>query len=242
VATRSGPPRAAGRWSLVDDLLAGGQVTATEQVTALAAQLLDRYGVLTRDAVRAEDVVGGFSAVYGVLRAMEESGRTRRGYFVEGLGGAQFAVPGAVDRLRAVRTADAAGEDAAVRVLAATDPANPFGAALDWPAPVGDGRHLPKRVAGAHVVLAAGALVAFVERGGRSLVTFTHDGELLAVAADGLGALVDAGRVDRLQVQRIDGAPPVDQPLLDHLRAAGFADHPRGLVRRRGRDRGRLVS
>jgi ATP-dependent Lhr-like helicase len=231
VATRTGPPRAAGRWSLVADLL-GGPVTATERATALAAQLLDRYGVLTRDVVRSEDVVGGFSAVYGVLRAMEESGRTRRGYFVEGLGGAQFAVPGAVDRLRAVRTPDVAGEDAGVRVLAATDPANPFGAALDWPAPTHDGRHLPKRVAGAHVVLVAGALVAYLERGGRSLVTFTIDDELLAVAADGLGVLVDAGRVDRLTIQRIDGEAPADQTLVDHLRAAGFADHPRGLVRR----------
>jgi ATP-dependent Lhr-like helicase len=117
-------------------------------------------------------------------------------------------------------------------VLAATDPANPFGAALDWPTPAHDGRHLPKRVAGAHVVLAAGALVAYLERGGRSLVTFTDDEELLAVAADALGGLVDAGRVDRLTVQRIDGQAPADQPLVDHLRAAGFADHPRGLVRR----------
>ncbi len=232
VATRTGPPRAAGRWSLVTDLLAGGRVTATERATALAAQLLDRHGVLTRDAVRSEDVVGGFSAVYGVLRAMEESGRTRRGYFVEGLGGAQFAVPGAVDRLRAVRTPDVAGEDAAVRVLAATDPANPFGAALDWPAPAGDGRHLPKRAAGAHVVLVAGAPVAYLERGGRSLLTFTTDDELLGAAAGGLGGLVDSGRVDRLTVQRVDGDAPTDQPLVDHLRAAGFADHPRGLVRR----------
>ena len=243
VATRTGPPRAAGRWSLVADLV-GDHATPTERATALAAQLLDRYGVLTRDAVRAEDVVGGFSAVYGVLRAMEESGRTRRGYFVEGLGGAQFAVPGAVDRLRAVRTPDVAGDDSATRVLAATDPANPYGAALDWPAPLHDGRHLPKRVAGAHVVLVAGALAAFVERGGRSLVTFTDDGDVLAAAAGALADLVDDGRVDRLQLQRVDGMAPDDQPVLDHLRAAGFVDHPRGLIRRRGAGRptgGRLV-
>ena len=243
VATRTGPPRAAGRWSLVADLVGDG-ATPTERATALAAQLLDRYGVLTRDAVRAEDVVGGFSAVYGVLRAMEESGRTRRGYFVEGLGGAQFAVPGAVDRLRAVRTPDVAGEDAATRVLAATDPANPYGAALDWPAPLHDSRHLPKRAAGAHVVLVAGALAVFVERGGRSLLTFSDDGEALAAAAAALADLVDDGRVDRLQLQRVDGDAPQDQPVLDHLRAAGFVDHPRGLIRRRGAERptgGRLV-
>jgi ATP-dependent Lhr-like helicase len=232
VASRSGPPRAAGRWSLAAELI-GDDVRPTERATALAAQLLDRYGVLTRDAVRAEDVVGGFSAVYGVLRAMEESGRTRRGYFVEGLGGAQFAIPGAVDRLRAVRTADVAGEDAAVRVLAATDPANPFGAALEWPEPAHDGRHLPKRTAGAQVVIAAGELVAYVERGGRSLLTFTDDPDRLGAAAVALAAVVDEGRVDRLQLQRVDGAAPEGQPVLDHLRAVGFVDHPRGLIRRR---------
>jgi ATP-dependent helicase Lhr and Lhr-like helicase len=243
VTTRTGPPRAAGRWSLVADLV-GDRATPTERATALAAQLLDRYGVLTRDAVRAEDVVGGFSAVYGVLRAMEESGRTRRGYFVEGLGGAQFAVRGAVDRLRAVRTPDVAGEDAATRVLAATDPANPYGAALDWPAPLHDVRHLPKRAAGAYVVLVVGALAVFVERGGRSLLTFSDDGEVLAAATAALADLVDEGRVDRLQLQRVDGEPPQDQLVLGHLRAAGFVDHPRGLIRRRVAGRptgGRLV-
>jgi ATP-dependent Lhr-like helicase len=207
--------------------------SATERAAALAAQLLERYGVLTRDAVLAEDVPGGFSAVYGVLRAMEESGRARRGYFVEGLGGAQFAVPGAVDRLRAVRRADVAGEDARPRVLAATDPANPFGAALEWPSPSHENRHLPKRAAGAHVVLAGGRLLAFLERGGRSLLTFSDDPADLAVVADGLGALVQERRVERLQLQRIDGATPHQQPLLEHLRAAGFVDHPRGMIRRR---------
>jgi ATP-dependent Lhr-like helicase len=175
---------------------------------------------------------------------MEESGRTRRGYFVEGLGGAQFAVPGAVDRLRAVRSTDVAGEDAATRVLAATDPANPYGAALDWPAPLHDGRHLPKRAAGAHVVLVAGDLAMFVERGGRSLVTFSDDVDVLAVAAAALADMVEEGRVDRLQLQRVDGDAPEQQPVLEHLRNAGFVDHPRGLIRRRsaGRPaRGRLV-
>jgi ATP-dependent Lhr-like helicase len=234
VAGRTGPPRAAGRWSLVAELV-DPPASTTERATALAAQLLDRYGVLTRDAVLAEDIAGGFSAVYGVLRAMEESGRARRGYFVEGLGGAQFAVPGAVDRLRAVRRQEVAGDDAGLRVLAATDPANPFGAALPWPAPPDAGRHLPKRVAGAQVVIADGKLLAFLERGGRSLVTFTDaPGELAAIAA-GLVALVERRGVERLQVQRIDGAAPAHQPLIEHLRAAGFADNPRGLIRRRGR-------
>jgi ATP-dependent Lhr-like helicase len=230
--TRAGPPRAAGRWSLVAELI-DPPASATERAAALAAQLLDRYGVLTRDAVMAEDVTGGFSAVYGVLRAMEESGRARRGYFVEGLGGAQFAVPGAVDRLRAVREVDMAGEDAGLRVLAATDPANPFGAALQWPTPLHEGRHLPKRAAGAHVVLLAGRLLAFLERGGRSLLTFSEDPSDLAAIAEGLATLVDHGRVERLQLQRIDGDAPGDQPVLVHLRAADFVDNPRGLIRRR---------
>jgi ATP-dependent Lhr-like helicase len=205
----------------------------TERAAALAAQLLDRYGVLTRDAVVAEDVPGGFSAVYGVLRAMEESGRARRGYFVEGLGGAQFAVPGAVDRLRSLRERDPVVEAAGPQVLAATDPANPYGAALPWPAPAHDSRHLPKRAAGAHVVLSGGELLGFLERGGRSLVTFTSDPAGLAALASGLVRLVDDRRVERVQLQRIDGDAPHDQPVLDDLRAAGFADHPRGLVRRR---------
>ena len=231
VATRTGPARAAGRWSLVAELLEP-RPSDTERAAALAAQLLDRYGVLTRDAVTAEDIPGGFSAVYGVLRAMEESGRTRRGYFVEGLGGAQFAVPGAVDRLRAVRSADVSGDDAGLRVLAATDPANPFGAALEWPEPAGDGRHLPKRAAGAHVVIAGGRLLAFLERGGRSLLTFTDDADDLAAVAVGLSGMVDDRRVERLQLQRIDGATPLDQPLVEHLRAADFVDNPRGMIRR----------
>ncbi|CAN5225960.1 ATP-dependent helicase [soil metagenome] len=237
--SRSGPPRAAGRWSLVRDIVGGAP--PTERGAALAAQLLSRYGVLTRDAVAAEDVPGGFSGLYPVLVAMEESGRARRGYFVEGLGGAQFALPGAVDRLRAARDGDAT----APVVLAATDPANPYGAALPWPdppaadagaGPGGEqqdrGRHRARRAAGAHVVLLDGDLVCFVERGGRSLVTYTAEPDRLAVAAAALGTLVDERRVDRLSIRRIDGAAPDGQPIVAALQASGFADTPRGLVRR----------
>jgi ATP-dependent helicase Lhr and Lhr-like helicase len=181
-------------------------------------------------------VPGGFSAVYGVLKAMEESGRARRGYFVEHLGGAQFAVPGAIDRLRAVREArlDEAGADPVV--LAATDPANPYGAALAWPDPVPSAssrRHTPRRVRGGQVVLVAGHLVLYVEKGGRSLLTFTEDPELLAAAAAALDAVVASGRIPQLRVQRIDGEDTDGQALVDHLRAAGFVDHPQGLIRRR---------
>ena len=223
--SRSGPPRGAGRWSLVAELL-DETVTATERAAALAAQMLDRHGIVTRDAVVAEDVAGGFSAVYGVLKVLEERGRARRGYFVEGLGGAQFAVPGALDRLRAVR--EPAAEVDSALVLAATDPANPYGAALPWPERGGRAR----RAAGALVVLRDGLPLVYVERGGRSLLTFTDDPDLLHAGAAALAGAVDAGRVASLQIGKIDGAELTDQPAVAALRAAGFADHPRGLVRR----------
>jgi ATP-dependent Lhr-like helicase len=230
--SRSGPPRVAGRWSLVTDLLGASPPGGTERATALATQLLDRHGVLTRDAVAAEDVPGGFSAVYGVLKAMEEAGRARRGYFVEGLGGAQFAVPGAVDRLRAVREGGAEPESAQPLALAATDPANPYGAALPWPEPGGEGRHAPRRVAGASVVLLDGRLLLYAERGGRSLVTFSAAEDDLAAAAAALAGLVADGRVASLQIGRVDGQESLDHPLVAHLRDAGFTDHPRGLILR----------
>jgi ATP-dependent Lhr-like helicase len=207
---------------MVTDLLAGATVSPTERAAALAAQLLERHGVLVRGVAGAEELPGGFSGVYPVLKAMEESGRARRGYFVEGLGGAQFALPGALDRLRASREPT---EDAQAVVLAATDPANAYGAALPWPAPRGG--HAPKRVAGAFVVLVGGAVALYVEKGGRSLVTFTEHDDVLAEAA---AALAASGR--RLQVQRVDGDDLDGQALVDALRAAGFADHPRGLVLR----------
>ena len=169
--TRLGPPSGAGRWSLVATLLEPAP-TPTERAHARARALLERHGVLAREAVLAEGVEGGFAGVYGVLKALEETGGVRRGYFVAGLGAAQFALPGAVDRLRAERPAVGAapaGPPPAALVLAATDPANPYGAALPWPDRPG-GR--PSRAAGAYVVLVDGEPAAYLERGGRSLVTF----------------------------------------------------------------------
>ncbi|MEA2685678.1 MAG: ATP-dependent helicase Lhr and Lhr-like helicase, partial [Actinomycetota bacterium] len=210
-----GPPKAQGRWSLVDAELPLGDVTPTERSYALAAALLDRHGVLTRAAVRGESHGGGFAAVYPVLRTMEESGRARRGYFVAGLGGAQFALPGAVDRLRARR--EATGD---VLVLAATDPANAYGVSLPWPVPG------PRRVAGAYVVLVDGHASLYVEKGAKSLVALRpFDGEWEDAAVGALDGLVASGRVRRLAVERYDDAlDPV-------LRAAGFVPSPRGLVR-----------
>jgi ATP-dependent Lhr-like helicase len=240
--SRLGPPAGAGRWSLVAPMRTPppghGPATPTEVTHARATQLLERYGVLTREAALGEGIEGGFAGVYPVLKALEERGAVRRGYFVAGLGAAQFALPGAVDRLRSAREArrgdPLGGRDGRggtdpddVVVLAATDPAQPYGAALPWPPT--DGR--PGRSAGALVVLVDGEAAAYVERGGRSLLTFP-----VAVVdprwTDALAAVVRTGRRRSLELARIDGAPARESPHADTLRAAGFADGYKGLVLR----------
>ena len=223
VLRRSGPPAGAGRWSLVAPLLEP-VASSTEIAHARAVQLLDRHGVLTREAVLAEAVPGGFAGVYGVLKALEMSGKVRRGYFVAGLGAAQFAVPGAVERIRAMRETRRGEEPVAV-LLAASDPAQPYGAALPWPE--GPGR--PARQAGAFVVLIEGALAAFLERGARSLVTFGVDSDAWV---DALASLAKDGRLRKLELTRIDGGPANDSPIADRLRVAGFTDGYRGLTLR----------
>ncbi|MDQ3155005.1 MAG: DEAD/DEAH box helicase, partial [Actinomycetota bacterium] len=175
-----------------------------------------------------ERVTGGFAAVYKVLRAMEESGRCRRGYVVEGLGAAQFAVPGAIDRLRALNRPDDSSDRDAV-VLAAADPAQPYGAALPWPAATGDVRHRPGRKAGALAVLVDGAAVLYVERGGRSLLSFSEDDEALRAAVTALATAVQQGWLGTLSVQRADGEAALASVLAGHLREAGFRTTPKGL-------------
>ncbi|SHG77825.1 ATP dependent helicase, Lhr family [Jatrophihabitans endophyticus] len=220
-----------GRWSA----LPSREGDATRRALAAADVLLDRYGLVTRGSVAGERVAGGFAAVYPVLKAAEESGRARRGYFVEGLGAAQFALPGAVDRLRAeARPLDTrAAEGVAALVLAATDPANPYGAALPFPqAPAGeDGKrgHQAARKAGALVVLVDGSCVLYVERGGRTLLSFSEDPAVLQPAADALALAVRDGALGRLQVERADGAPVTASALGDALTSAGFRPTPRGL-------------
>jgi len=366
VPTRTGPPTVTGRWSLVPDR----DPDATRRCHAVAQALLDRHGIVTRGSVVAERITGGFGALYPVLRAMEEAGQCRRGYFVEGLGAAQFALPGAVDRMRAIAatqeagaagppgesghprwpgqpppgpsrsgpsragpsragpsragtargsdgaawpdgavwpegaiwadegagadagtaaaggvagtgaggggatgggagaaagagTADAAGTgegtgtasigtggvsgtggeagiggDAGtaaagppITVLAAADPANAFGAALPWPARPGEvpGSHRPGRKAGALVVLSGGKLVLYVERGGKTLLSWTSDPEVLVPAAAGLAEAVRGGALGRLTVERADGTGVYDTPLAQALADAGFRPTPRGL-------------
>jgi ATP-dependent helicase Lhr and Lhr-like helicase len=373
VPTRTGPPTVTGRWSLLPDR----DPDPTRRSHAIAQALLDRHGIVTRGSVVAERVPGGFGALYPVLRAMEEAGQCRRGYFVEGLGAAQFALPGAVDRMRAVASAqeaaaggppsdtwhprwpgqpppagppriggasrpgasrperaarpdgpawpegvswpegavwadedagaddqvagsttagdaaalgrggnrpasgsatagdpatvgrggDGAGSGTAsagdptarggggpgaagaglgpgfsggattaetgppITVLAAADPANAFGAALPWPPRPGEvpGAHRPGRKAGALVVLSDGKLVLYVERGGKTLLSWTSDPEVLVPAAMGLAEAVRGGALGRLTVERADGTGVYDTPLAQALADAGFRPTPRGL-------------
>ncbi|HWR85773.1 MAG TPA: ATP-dependent helicase [Rhodoglobus sp.] len=217
----SGPPTGAGRWSLLP--LAEGDTTV--RAKALGELLLERHGVVTRGAVQSEGVRGGFALAYKVLSGFEEQGRARRGYFVEGLGAAQFATGATIDRLRSyARDPDTEpGTDAVV--LAATDPANPYGAALGWPAVEG---HRPGRKAGALVVLVDGALAVYVERGGKSVLTFTADEAALRAAATELATVVKT-RVGRMRIEKIDGEFGVGTPFGQLLAEAGFSNTPQGL-------------
>jgi ATP-dependent Lhr-like helicase len=229
--TTLGPPEAAGRWSLVDPVPAPGVIT-TERAHALATALLERHGVVTREAVVAEGVEGGFASTYPVLRAMEEAGRIRRGYFVEGLGAAQFALAGAVERLRTVREPE--GGAPVVHLLAATDPAQPYGAALSWPRRGEDDRRPFQRAAGAYVVLVDGAAVVYLDRGGASLQLFpaADDADTLRLAVLGLRGLVADGRVRDLVVKKVDGEPVASASRREVLREAGFVPGYRGLMLR----------
>ena len=219
----AGPPSAAGRWSLVEPLLRP-EPAATESALARAHQLLDRYGVVTRETALGEGQEGGFAGVYPVLKALEERGEVRRGYFVAGLGAAQFALPGAVDRLRAARSPE---PDTAPVVLAATDPAQPYGAALAWPSSPGR----PARAAGAHVVLHDGEPVVELERGGRSLITFPQ-ADTTDAWIDAVIGLVKDGRLPKLEIAKVDGIPIRDTPWAARLEAAGFTSAYRGMLYR----------
>ncbi len=229
--TRLGPPTAAGRWSLVAPLLLP-KPSETEAAHARAIQLLERYGVLTREAALGEGAKGGFAGVYPVLKALEERGQVRRGYFVAGLGAAQFALTGAVDRLRAERVdVSSLAEDPVFVMLAATDPAQPYGAALPWPENPGR----PARAAGAFVILADGDPVAYLERGGKSLVTFggNHEGNVPPEGwVDALTSLVKQGRFKALDINKIDGEPVRESPLAAQLEANGFILSYKGLTYR----------
>jgi ATP-dependent Lhr-like helicase len=267
-----------GRWFLVPPT----DPDPTRRLHAVARTLLDRHGILIRGAVASERVPGGFAAIYPVLRAMEDAGQCRRGYFVEGLGAAQFALPGAVDRMRAMAADAEQGEPTAPWrqpapgqqadpwrqpgpgqqadpwsrpapgqqagsgqpsraagpgpvVLAAGDPANPFGAALPWPDRPDEtpGGHRPGRKAGALVVLTGGHLVLYVERGGKTILSWTSDPAVLGPAAAALAGVARGGALGRLTIERADGETVHGSPLAHALEEAGFRATPRGLRLRR---------
>jgi ATP-dependent Lhr-like helicase len=210
-----------GRWSLTSPLLRG-DVDPAARRRALAELMLERYGVLTREQVRAEGLAGGFSAIYPELGQLETLGIARRGYFVEGLGGAQFALPGAVERLRS----QVSGEEHPV-VLAAVDPAQPYGAALSWP----QRDRRPQRVAGAYVVLTGGDPIVYLERGGRALqVLVSADDSRVEPALVALVGQVRSGRIKRLALERVDGEEALSSPLAPLLVALGFQEGPRRMT------------
>jgi ATP-dependent Lhr-like helicase len=230
-----GPPRAAGRWSLTADLVGEGR-GPTERAHASALAMLQRHGVVTREAVLGEGLAGGFAAVYPILRAMEEAGRVRRGYFVEGLGGAQFAMPGAVDRLRAGREPD---DDAgsSVVLLAAADPAQPYGAILPWPRRDNAERLPLQRAAGAYVVLVDGLAALYVERGARGLLTLpaADDARLRATALEALPRLLaPAGPLREIRLERVNRMPPAESDLASALQELGFRPTYRSWLLRPG--------
>jgi ATP-dependent Lhr-like helicase len=229
---RAADPTVAGRWSA----LPPAEPDSTTRAHYQAELLLNRHGVLTRGAVGAEGIPGGFAMLYKVLTAFEDAGRCQRGYFVESLGGAQFAVASTVDRLRSyLDGVDPERPEYRAVVLAAADPANPYGAALPWPSRSGeDGPARPGRKAGALVVLVDGELVWFLERGGRSMLSFADDNaEVNHAAAVAVANLVAAGQVNSILIERINSAPVLGPQLpatvAGALTDAGFARTPRGL-------------
>ena len=226
---RPGAPQVQGRWSLTAPLFADAPAHGP-RIRALAELLLERYGIVTRETVLAEGIPGGFAGLYGELANLETLGTARRGYFVEGLGGAQFALPAAIERLRSMRTDEPAGP----LVLAATDPANPFGATLPWPKRDDDqaaqGRR-PSRVAGAYVVTIDAEPVLYVERGGKGLVPLRAvDEDWLRIALEALAEAVKRQRVPRLGIERFDGEPVVGSQAGELLVELGFRQSPRRLT------------
>jgi ATP-dependent helicase Lhr and Lhr-like helicase len=212
-----------GRWSLTAPLFEDAPGPGAK-LRAQAELMLERYGIVTRETVLAEGVPGGFSTLYAELGNLELLGTARRGYFVEGLGGAQFALPGAVERLRSLPEAEGS-----FQVLAATDPANPYGAALPWPKPPSGRR--PARAPGAHVLLRDGEPLVYVERSGRGILRLVELSDAdLADAATALADAVAAGRLPKLGVEKLDGEPVIGSGHEEALLSAGFSRGPRKLT------------
>lgn len=220
------PGHLTGRWSAVDPLA----MDATTRAAAVTPWLLGRHPVLTRGAMAIERYPGGFATAYRVLRTMADAGSCVRAYAVEGLGGAQFTTVATIDALRAWQP----GPEPVARVLAATDPAQPYGAALPWPTGRSTGAHRPGRKAGSLVVLVDGVLVLYLERGGRSILTFGEDSAQRATAVAALAETARSGRIAGMTLQRCDGHDIITSDIADELRGAGFLLTPRGLRLRAG--------
>jgi ATP-dependent helicase Lhr and Lhr-like helicase len=212
-----------GRWSLTAPLFEGAPASGP-RLRAQAELMLERYGIVTRETVLAEGVPGGFSTLYAELGNLELLGTARRGYFVEGQGGAQFALPGAVERLRSLPR-----EDGSYLVLAATDPANPYGASLPWPKL--EGRRRAARSPGAYVLQRDGVPIVYVERGGKGLLRLAAlDGAELAGAMGALAAAVSSGVIPKLAIEKFDGEPVIGSGHEETLLSAGFSRTPRKLT------------
>jgi ATP-dependent Lhr-like helicase len=222
---RPAAPQIQGRWSLTGPLFAGAPAHGP-RMRALAEVLLERYGIVTRETVLAEGVPGGFAGLYSELSNLETLGTARRGYFVEGLGGAQFALAGAVERLRGLR----ADEPAGPLVLATTDPANAYGASLPWPKRDGDSGRRPTRTPGSYVVMLDAEPVLYVERGGKGLLPLREPGGWLHDALEALADHVRRGRLKRLAIERFDGEPVVGSEYEQLLVDVGFRQGPRKLT------------
>jgi len=234
---RTVPPSAEGRWSLVEERTAAA-VGSTEWAAATAQQLLSRYGLVTREVAQAEGLPGGFSAVYQVFRSLEDGGRVRRGYFVSGVGAAQFALPPVLDLLRSLRELP---DEPEVSVLAATDPANPYGTLLRWPPLDGTQARGPSRSAGSQVVLVDGALAAFIGRGARQAWAWLPEtepdrGRVARAVASALGTVAARGLLDRrggMLLEEVNGVPAAESPLALYLSEAGFNPSSLGFHLRR---------
>ncbi|PWT91818.1 MAG: DEAD/DEAH box helicase [Acidobacteria bacterium] len=215
------PPEASGRWSLIRNIISGANTT--ERLHAVSWQLLERLGVVSREAMAAERVQGGFSAIYPVFKALEETGKIRRGYFIAGRGAAQFALPGALERLRAFRDPK---ESPVIQVLASTDPANPFGASLKWPQR--EDNLAAGRVTGSQVILVDGELAAYWSRTGRSILTYGFPEQV----ARALAELVDSGKRKAIFLNEVDGRLPEESIMAGALKKEGFVAYSQGWQRR----------
>jgi len=236
---RLAPPAAEGRWSLLSDRISTSVVSVTEAATALARQLLSRYGIITREVAAAEGIAGGFSAVYDVLKALEDAGRLRRGYFASGVGATQFALPPALELLRTLKELP---DEPEVVVLSATDPGNPYGTILRWPDERADTdaptdasmRRGPTRTVGSLVVMVNGALAAYLSRGARQLLVFLPEDEpsRSATARAVATKLAQMARAEHgrlaLLIAEINGIPTSEHPIGSYLVEAGFSPSAMG--------------